>query len=129
MRRPKVRMMREPPAQAPAAIAAATAMVIHSGTWKVCWQPTVTRASTMTPMVFCASLQFESSASLVGTGAAAWTGAVTNGGRHRGYLAVECRLRGEPSAAVASIPAFRRGVEATVGTPTVGRATTTGSVA
>jgi sugar phosphate isomerase/epimerase len=27
-----------------------------------------------------------------------------------GYLAVECRLRGEPAAAVASIPAFLRGV-------------------
>jgi sugar phosphate isomerase/epimerase len=48
---------------------------------------------------------------------------------YQGYLAVECRLRGEPSAAVASIPAFLRSVETTVVTPAAGRATTTGSVA
>jgi sugar phosphate isomerase/epimerase len=65
-----------------------------------------------------------------GAGHLDWTavlGALAEVG-YQGYLAVECRLRGEPSVAVASIPAFLRGVDATVGAPAA-RATTMASVA
>ena len=46
-----------------------------------------------------------------GAGHLDWRAVLAVLGRYDGYLAVECRLRGEPAAAVASIPPFLRGFE------------------
>src|SRR5659263_716845 len=53
--RPSVRMMRQPPEYVPSEIAEAAQSLTQSGMSVPVWKPPATSASTMTPMVFCAS--------------------------------------------------------------------------
>ena len=55
MRRPSVRMIRQPPEYVPADSAPADSRITHHGTAKPWWKPPTTSASTITPIVFCAS--------------------------------------------------------------------------